>query len=123
MSHPQLYDIGLQNTEFSSFVFWESYIVAIVQGILLTVVTFYTMDGQAGYTFATMHRDDDEGMKPINGSLFINGIFIFQAIVVIVNVKILIHSSTHSWLSITLQLGSILMFFIAYAVLSAPFMD
>ena len=29
MTHPELYDIGLKNTEFSAFVFWESFMVAI----------------------------------------------------------------------------------------------
>lgn len=81
------------------------------------------MDGQAGYTFSSMSRTDDEGMKPVNGSLYLNGIFIFQAIVVIVNVKIFIHSSTHTWLSLGLQFGSILMFYFAYGILSLPFMD
>lgn len=70
-----------------------------------------------------MSSTGDEGMKPVNGSLFLDGIFIFEAIVVIVNVKIFIHSSTHTWLSLTLQFGSILMFYIAYGVLSSAFMD
>lgn len=102
MEHPELYEIGLNNTEFSHFAFWESYVVAIIQSIVLTVITFYTLDDTAGYTFEAMARDDDEGMKPITGTMYLNGIFIFQAIVVIVNIKILIHSSTHSWLGLFL---------------------
>lgn len=40
MSHPELYEIGLKNTEFSTFVFWESFVVALFQSALLTVITF-----------------------------------------------------------------------------------
>ena len=62
-------------------------------------------------------------MKPINGSMYLNGVFIFQAIVVIVNIKIMIHSSTHSWLSILLQFGSIFVFYLAYGLLTLPAFD
>lgn len=123
MAHPELYEIGLKNTEFSTFVFWESYVVAILQSIVLTLVTFYTLDDTAGYTFRAMRMDNDEGMRPITGSLYLNGIFIFQAIVVIVNIKILIHSSTHSWLGLFLQWASIGAFYGAYALLSSPFLN
>jgi len=40
MSHPDLYEIGLKNTDFSHFVFWESYLVALIQSSLLTYITF-----------------------------------------------------------------------------------
>jgi magnesium-transporting ATPase (P-type) len=123
MKHPELYEIGLKNTEFSTFVFWESFIVGLIQSTLLLIITFETMDGQAGYTFDSMGRTDDEGMRPINGSLFLNGMFIYQAIVVIVNVKIFIHSSNHTWLSLFFQLGSILVFYLGYAILSTTALD
>ena len=45
MANPELYEMGLNNTEFSTFVFWESYAAALIQGALLTIIAFETMDG------------------------------------------------------------------------------
>ena len=55
--------------------------------------------------------------------MYMNGMFMFQAIVVIVNIKILIHSSIHSWLSLFFQFGSILVFYLAYGILAMPALD
>ena len=90
---------------------------------MLTIIAYQTFDDASGYTFAEMARNDDEGWKPISGSMYMNGMFMFQAIVVIVNIKILIHSSIHSWLSLFFQFGSILVFYLAYGILAMPALD
>lgn len=59
-------------------------------------------------------------MAPTYGSLSLNGLFVFQAVVVIANVKIMIASSTHSGLSVFLQVGSILFFYFFYGIMSLP---
>ena len=53
----------------------------------------------------------------LSGGMIINGVFIFQAIVVIVNIKIMIATNTYSFLSFFWQFGSILLFYISFFVL------
>lgn len=54
----------------------------------------------------------------ISGSLFLDGTFMFQAIVVIVNVKIFISTTTHTIYSVLWQIGSIAIFYVAFYVMN-----
>ena len=54
----------------------------------------------------------------LSGSMTISGLFCFQTIVVLVNIKILVQSNTHTWLSWFWQLGSIANFYVAFASFS-----
>lgn len=56
--------------------------------------------------------------QTISGSLIINGLFIFQAIVVLVNIKLILQTNTHTWLGLLFQVGSMLWFYIALAAFS-----
>jgi len=120
LSHPELYAIGLNNEKFSTFVFWESYIVAILQGGILTFLSFETLDGAAGVSIHYDYEKRELAYGPTYGSLSLNGLFVFQAVVVVANVKIMIASSTHSVVSVGLQVGSIVFFFLAYWLLGLP---
>lgn len=120
MSHPELYQIGLNNERFSAFVFWESYLQAIVQGGVLTFVTFATLDGAAGNSFQYNYDTHEVEYRPTYSSVYLNGLFLFQAVVVIVNVKLMIATNTHSLLTVSLQLLSIALFYLAYFILNLP---
>lgn len=67
-------------------------------------LTFYTIDGSANSTGEL-------------GSLTMDGNFVFCALVIIVNVKILINSYQYTWPAVTLIFLSIASFFIVYYVL------
>ena len=118
MGHPSLYLIGLNNEKFNAFVFWESFIVALIQGGILTLLTFLTLDGSAGLAYTFNKQTNSWGFAPTFGSVHLNGAFLYQAIVVIVNVKIMIASSIHSGLSLFLQFGSIGVFYACYYILN-----
>ena len=57
-------------------------------------------------------------MKTISGSLIVNGIFVFEAIVVLVNVKLMIQTYTHSIGSIIVQLGTVGVFYLSFFLLN-----
>jgi len=46
--------------------------------------------------------------------LIINGVFVFEAIVVLVNVKLFIQTFTHTIGSVIIQFGSIMMFYLFF---------
>lgn len=57
-------------------------------------------------------------MKTISGSLVVNGIFVFEAIVVLVNIKLLIQTYTHTIGSIIIQMGCIGVFYLSFFLLN-----
>lgn len=90
LSDPRLYEIGLNDSCFNPRLFWTWYVFAIVEGALLLFLSFYTLD--EAYEEALDYKTDekDGGAEVISGSLSLNGVFIFQAIVVLVNIKLFI---------------------------------
>ena len=74
------------------------------------------MDESGGLSY--LQKDNQTNEKSLSGSLDLIGVFIFQAIVWLVNVKIIVLSHTHSLLSLFWQLGSIYMFYLMYWYLS-----
>ncbi len=67
-------------------------------------LTFYRIDGSAN-------------MDGELGSLTMDGNFVFCALVIIVNVKILISSYQYTWPAVTLIFLSIASFFVIYYIL------
>ena len=102
LTHPSLYSIGLKNEKFSTFVFWESYFVAIIQGGVLTMLSYWTIEGDVGLSVHYNHQAGSYELRPSYGSLEVNGLFVFQAVVICANVKIMIASSTHNYMTIFL---------------------
>ena len=110
LTQPKLYNIGLNNMHFNPIVFWFEYFNAIWHGAMLLFLSFYTLSESSSLQL----HIDLEGNKidnMLNGGLDLNGLFIFQAIVVLVNIKLLVHSNTYSPISLFLQLGSIAFFY------------
>jgi magnesium-transporting ATPase (P-type) len=105
LSDPKLYRVGLDDVFFSSSVFWRWFSYAVLQGVLLAVAVFVTMDSAT----------ETHGQI---GGLTIDGNFMFCALVIIVNVKVLISSYQHSFWSLFLIFGSIISFFIVFAGMS-----
>jgi len=114
LSNPQLYDIGLQDKCFNPFVFWIWYFSAIWQGAVLLFLTFTTLGHSESEVLQVGLDEEKDYMKTISGSLNLNGVFIFQAIVVLVNIKIFLQSNTMSCLSLFWQFGSIGLFYLFF---------
>lgn len=70
-------------------------------------LTFYTLEQSNG----TFGRDD----TPVNGSMMLNSTFMIQTIVILVTVKIIISTSTHTVWSWAIQLASIGNFYAQFA--------
>lgn len=113
---PLLYRIGLENRCFNSFQFWKSAAMAVWQSFILLILPFQTMDESGGISYTS--KDNVLQEKSTSGSLILNGVFIFQAIVWLINVKIFVLSNTHSCLSILWQISSVIAFYVMYFYLS-----
>ena len=113
LGDPLLYRIGLEDRCFNTFTFARSSFNAVWQSALLLLLPFATMDESPGVSGGGREQTSTAS------SLVLNGVFIFQAIVWLVNVKLFVLTHTHSCLSVFWQLGSVAAFYIVYACLSA----
>lgn len=104
LSEPMMYRIGLDDVYFSRSEFWRWFVYACWQGILLVIIIFVTMDS----------AQEQNGQI---GGLTNDGNFMFCALVIIVNVKILISSFEHSFWSLFFIFGSILSFFLVFDIM------
>lgn len=78
-------------------------------------LTFYTFDegsGEISYALGTGNKDVVYGT--ISGSINLNGVFIFQAIVCLVNIKILIKMNHYDLFGVLWILISIGLFYICF---------
>lgn len=94
LSDPKLYKIGLQNKNFSKFVFWRWVFYGVWQGYLLLYICF-----------ASMNQSPDVRAK--YGCFDLQGTFVFLTVVVVVNVKILMSTHLYTFWSFFFSLGSI----------------
>jgi hypothetical protein len=86
---------------FNPTIFWRWFFYAVWQGALLMGISFYTFDTSI----------ENHGQM---GGLTLDGNFIFAALVIIVNVKVLISSFQYTGLQIFFIAGSIISFFIVF---------
>ena len=105
LNQPRLYRVGLDDVFFSKWVFWRWFFYAVWQGVLLCLVAFITLDSSTEQ-FGQM------------GGLSLEGNFIFCAIVIIANVKVLISSFQYTFWICFLVFGSIASFFIVFILFS-----
>lgn len=79
LTEPIHYRIGLDDVYFNKWVFWRWFFYAVWQGVVLMLISFFTLD-------TSMENDGKMGGITLDGN------FVFAAIVIIVNVKVLISS-------------------------------
>jgi magnesium-transporting ATPase (P-type) len=101
LKDPSLYRIGLDDVFFNKTVFWRWFFYAVWQGTLLLFLAFITLDGA-------------EQLNGQIGGITLDGNFVFAAIVIIVNIKVLINSYQYTFWSIFLVFGSIASFFLFF---------
>jgi len=83
LSNSKHYRIGFRNEDFDKFVFWRWIFYGLWQSCIVLFLCFVCMD-----------RTVEEGGK--SGCLYVDGQFVYIAIVVLVNIKILTSTNTHS---------------------------
>ena len=77
-------------------------------------LTFFTFDEASGEIVWIAENGDKSVGGTISGSINLNGVFIFQAIVCLVNLKILIKMNHYDCLGVFWILGSIGLFYICF---------
>jgi len=86
-------------------VFWRWIFYAIWQACLILFIGFYTMG----------HSQDSNGMY---GSLYLNGAFVFFAVVIIVNVKVMTSTYLQSFFTFFFSIGSVLFFLLTFWIIA-----
>ena len=104
LDNPRQYKIGLENIFFNSWVFWRWFFYGLWQGTLLVLLTFYTM-----------HSSTTNEGNAI-GCLETDGQFVFSAIVIVVNLKVLVSSYEFTVLSVMASLIGIMSYIAVLAV-------
>ena len=117
MSEPHLYKIGLKNQCFSNMIFARWYFYAIWQSILLVYLSFYTFQ-ETSFGFSTTLDTDSYNEGCIMDSLDLTGVSIMQALIMVVNFKLISSSFNHTFGSLFWQLGSIISFYLMFIILS-----
>ena len=98
LNKPSLYFIGPYDVYFNKYTFWRWFWYAIWQGIFLCAISFVTLDS---------------GMEQMGqmGGLSLDGNFMFCALVMIVNIKVLISSKQITFWACFMNFVSIASFF------------
>lgn len=106
MMKPKLYDIGLNNECFSTFIFWKWLFYGITQSILVFYISFITFNWSP---------DPDSGRI---GDLWMQGTFAYGAIVILANVRIAYDSYSYYKMTILSILISIGSFFVVFYLMN-----
>lgn len=107
VTDPKLYSIGLQNTCFSTKVFFQNIVEAIVNAYFLFLFCFYGEDGVV------------VSNKAKNGYFWIDGTIVYAAVVLIVNLKIVHKTNNHTWLGTLWLVLSVVLFWVWLALESS----
>lgn len=114
LTNPNCYEIGIQDQLFNPVNFWTNYCSALVHGGLMLWLTFFTFDEASGEIVWIAENGEKSVEGTISGSINLNGVFIFQAIVCLVNLKILIKMNHYDCFGVFWILGSIGLFYICF---------
>lgn len=106
---PRLYRIGMDNVFFSKWVFWRWIFYAVWQSTLIVFLAYYSLVGLSP-------QSDGE-----NGGVYLAGEFVFGALVIVANMKILISSYNIGFWLLFFVIGSTLFYIFVYWFLSTQF--
>lgn len=96
---PSLYKIGLKNKCFSSFIFWRWYFYATWQSLCIMIFSLMIMDYSTSFGIHLtdiFKENPDLSAGVIQGSIWIDGTYILQAIILLVTVKLIVSTTTHT---------------------------
>ena len=108
LCNPELYSIGLKDVLFNRLTFWSWIFYGVWQSLVLTLPIFYALESnflyqEDGYMF----------------SFWASGMTIFGYVIAVANVKVILFSNRYSLLSMCLIFGSILFYYMTYAIASS----
>lgn len=108
LQNSSLYSIGPKDELFNRLTFWLWIIYGVWQSLLLTLPMYFALehsfvDEDNGYTF----------------SFWATGMTVFGYVITVANVKVLLFSNRHSVMSLIIIFGSILFYYMTYAVASS----
>lgn len=107
MQNPLLYVQGVQNKLFNSRIFWIWIFTGIWQSFFITIPTYYA--------FENVILDGKFGFEMIFWGC---GMAVYGYVIIITNFKVLIFSSTHSFLSIIVIVISTASYYFLYGMTS-----
>jgi hypothetical protein len=100
LTEPSLYSIGLKNVCFSTVVFFQNIINAIVNALFIMMICYRGLDG---------HVSNSEGKS---GSFWVDGTMVYAVVVLVVNLRIAQKTNSHTWVSTVLLSASVLLFWL-----------
>jgi phospholipid-transporting ATPase len=110
MSDPKHYILGLKGLLFSTQKFWQWIFEACIQAMIILVISLFALC----YTTGRKHYGQ---MDPMS----VAAVMVFGMVVVYVNLKVFLFSYSHSILSISLILFSILFYYFISALITEWF--
>lgn len=102
---PKLYAIGMNDVYFNTIAFWRWFFYAVWQGILIVLCVMFT------FNFAVIESGQQSG-------LILEGAYVFYAVVVVVNIKILISSFEFTFWMMFWIFGSIILYYLTLLLFS-----
>ena len=105
LKSPRLYYIGLENVYFNSYTFWRWIFYAIWQAALILTLSYYIYN-----------EPNDVGKL---NCMVSTGAFVFGSIVIVVNYKLFIASSQHSWIFTFIIVASVASYFGVFLILNS----
>lgn len=105
LADPKLYRIGIDDVFFNRTTFWRWFFYAVWQGALMLAITFITLD-TACEQFGQI------------GGLTVDGNVMFGCLVWIANMKILGNNYQYTYWSVTLNLVSVLLYYVVLEAFS-----
>ena len=106
-SNPTFYRLGLHGKLFSTSIFWFWVLEAFVQGLVIVLITVFTICMTSGdQTYGQMDN------------MWVASKLIFGLVVFLVNIKVITFSFTHYWFSIAISILSTLSFIVFTVLLN-----
>jgi magnesium-transporting ATPase (P-type) len=99
LSNPNLYKIGMHDVFFNYLEFTRWFFYAVWQGILIMFLVLYTFE------VGTIRNGQLSG-------LVLEGNYVYYAIIVVVNIKVLISSFQYTWWMMFWIFGSIILYYL-----------
>ena len=106
-SNPKFYKLGLHGKLFSTSIFWFWVLEAFVQGLVIVLISIFTLCMTTG--------DQKYGQMD---NMWVASKLIFGLVVFLVNIKVYIFSCTHYWFSLLISIFSTLSYLAVTVVLN-----
>lgn len=103
LKDPSLYEIGLKNECFSTTSFFQNILNAIVNGCMIWFFCFYCEDS------TVVNSEGKQGSE-----FWFDGTMVYAAVVLVVNIRILQKTNTHSFMSILIFVLSVGSFWLIF---------